>query len=111
MGKRTTTPLMKEIVERAKRCELCGSTKSLEAHHIIPVCCGGEDCEDNLICVCYRCHCLLTPRRLLTKIGIEKAKGYDEHTKQKIHLYELIEQHFEKDGYCADSIYDAIEEW
>lgn len=111
MGKRITTPLMKEIVERAKRCELCGSTKSLEAHHIIPVCCGGEDCEENLICVCQRCHALLTPRHLLCKIGIQKAKDFDKHQKEKIRLYELIQKHFDESGYCSDSIYDAIEEW
>lgn len=111
MSKRVQSPLMREVVKRSQKCELCGSVRGLEAHHIIPVCCGGEDCEDNLICICQRCHSMLTPRSLLVKIGIAKVQWHDEHLKQKKKLYELIEQHCERDGYCTDSVFDAIEEW
>lgn len=56
-----------------KRCELCGSKKVLEAHHIIPVVCGGSDNDENLIAICSACHSKLTPRSELTKYGIQLA--------------------------------------
>lgn len=55
-------------------CELCGSKKGLELHHIIPVVCGGESTEDNTILICEKCHYMLTPKNTLTKIGIRKIK-------------------------------------
>lgn len=60
------------------RCELCGSTKGLECHHIIPMVASNYgvnlDVDDNYICVCLKCHSLLTPRKLLSKYGIEKHR-------------------------------------
>lgn len=70
---RERTKNMKRCVEEAGRCELCGSRRSLEAHHIIPVAIQDIDSPDNLICVCESCHSKLTPRSLLTQIGLNKA--------------------------------------
>lgn len=71
---REQTKNMKRCVEEAGRCELCGSRRSLEAHHIIPVAIQDIDSPENLICVCGSCHSKLTPRSLLTKIGLNKAR-------------------------------------
>lgn len=60
---RTANAIMKE------KCELCGSDRGLEIHHIIPVVFGGTDDKDNLLCVCKKCHALLTPTGLLAKQG------------------------------------------
>lgn len=66
----------KRFVEEIGRCELCGSKRNLELHHIIPLVCENEgvdlDTEDNWICVCGSCHAKLTPKGLLTKIGLHK---------------------------------------
>lgn len=37
-------------------CEVCGSTKSLEMHHIVPQAAGGADTAGNLVCLCEGCH-------------------------------------------------------
>ena len=55
---------------KIKRCELCGSTKGLEVHHILPICAGGSDTEDNYIALCFSCHAKLTPRSQLIRVGM-----------------------------------------
>ena len=41
------------ITKRDKVCKLCGSSKDLIIHHIIP---NGSSDPDNLILLCRRCH-------------------------------------------------------
>ena len=110
MGKRTHSQIMTRVVEDAGRCELCGSKRGLEAHHIIPVVCGGDDSDENLICVCQMCHARLTPWRVLTKLGIQKRKYKNERSRVKIELYDMIEEHCERDGWGIASVFDAIEQ-
>lgn len=62
----------KEYLDGAERCELCGSPKKVELHHIVPLVAGGEDVLDNWICICKSCHSKLTPNSLLTKLGLKK---------------------------------------
>lgn len=76
--KRIQSEPMKRVVKEAKCCELCGSSRTLEAHHIIPLVCGGTDTIDNLIAICGRCHSILTPRKILQNIGIENTKCRDQ---------------------------------
>lgn len=38
------------------QCQACGSTKRLEAHHIIPIAQGGAHTLDNLVTLCHGCH-------------------------------------------------------
>lgn len=110
MGNREHTKMMTQVVEDAGRCELCGSKRGLEAHHIIPVVCGGDDSDENLICVCQMCHARLTPRRVLTKLGIKKAKTRSEKQRWKVELYDRIESICERDGWSIQSVFDAIEQ-
>lgn len=77
MASKTTFNLIsKELIKQTGRCELCGSKRGLEVHHIIPRCAAipnsnlDLDDEDNLIVVCSACHARLTPRRMLTRYGI-----------------------------------------
>lgn len=109
MGNRKHSKIMDKVVEEAGRCELCGSKRGLEAHHIIPVVCGGDDCEDNLICVCQCCHARLTPRAILTRFGIQKVQ-HDPKREFKLALYDKIEELCEKRGAGISTIFDAIEE-
>lgn len=89
------------IDEVGNRCELCGSKRNVEVHHIIPKICGinGIDleCDDNLIVVCSTCHGKLTPRSILTKWGIKKSgkqigltKGTKLTTKKSIEAKKKI---------------------
>ena len=37
-------------------CEYCGNRFSLQVHNIRSRGAGGDDVEDNLICLCWKCH-------------------------------------------------------
>jgi hypothetical protein len=54
-------PLMKEYRARIKVCERCGESRATETHHIVPVCKGGADVEENYMAVCLSCHRSLHP--------------------------------------------------
>lgn len=102
--------LLKENI----RCELCGSRRGLDVHHIIPRCVGGDDKLDNLIVICSGCHGKLTPKSMLTRIGLHKAKcngkqlgqktGAKLVTKKSIRAKEIIkEQSIDFDGTLSDA--------
>jgi 5-methylcytosine-specific restriction endonuclease McrA len=38
------------------RCQFCGSMTNLEVHHQQFRSHSGDDCEENLITLCHRCH-------------------------------------------------------
>jgi 5-methylcytosine-specific restriction endonuclease McrA len=54
----------------SNKCFVCGSTTSLEAHHIKSQAMGGEDSLGNIVTLCSACHKVITiyTRRL----GIER---------------------------------------
>lgn len=106
MSSRQHSTIMTKVVKEAGMCELCGSKRALEAHHIIPIVAGGIDSYDNLLCVCNRCHALLTPRSLLTKLGKEKVRQKNQIVDFKVRLYEAIENNAENG---IGGILDAIE--
>lgn len=116
--KRAQTPLMRQVVEAAGRCELCGSRRDLQAHHIIPVSMLPDslaETEDNLICVCKGCHAKLTPTALLTKIGIKRTQQKNTVANIEVaikrRIYELIRDKIEEYGsVCYDIFYEAIDE-
>ena len=72
---RRQTAAMRAVLKKTDRCELCGSWRDLQVHHIIPEAFGGPDIEENLIVVCGGCHGRLTPKGLLSSMGIEKHKS------------------------------------
>lgn len=78
MNSMTATEVKHMIKECGSKCELCGSTRNLEIHHIIPEVTGYIsdiiDSRDNLICVCGKCHGALTPKKLLIRCGIQNVK-------------------------------------
>lgn len=74
MGRRQTEA-MRKVLSEHERCELCGSNRELQAHHIIPVSYGGRDVEENILCVCKKCHSLLTPHSLLTSNTINMNRN------------------------------------
>ena len=43
-------------IKRPAVCATCGSTRSIEQHHIIPLQAGGTDDYFNLISLCHDCH-------------------------------------------------------
>lgn len=49
--------LRKLVDERdGERCILCGSHNGIHHHHVIFRSAMGQDREDNLVCLCWRCH-------------------------------------------------------
>ena len=96
---------MKKVVDEAGRCELCGSRRGLEAHHIIPVFAGGDNSEENLICVCSACHSRLTPRAKLCKLGLDKVKSRNFLASLWNEIYDKCEN---AEGIC--DIFDAVDE-
>lgn len=44
------------IPERGNKCEVCGASGTLHAHHIKPRKDGGTDKPSNLLLVCSSCH-------------------------------------------------------
>lgn len=110
---RKRSPILQKVIDDAGECELCGSKRNLEVHHCVPVVCGGDDSDDNLICVCRSCHVKLTPHSLLIKIGQRKNS---EKEKFKKELYELIQKKLDDangnmfPGMYSELIFDAIDE-
>ena len=37
-------------------CRFCASTEDIQVHHITPTVLGGKNTEENLICLCRKCH-------------------------------------------------------
>lgn len=69
---------MNLLKKETGKCDLCGSCIGLEVHHIIPVSLGGEDSKENEICLCKKCHALLTPTSILTKAALQNKKKENE---------------------------------
>ena len=90
MPKRTQTKAMRDLLRRVDRCELCGDTRNLEVHHIIPVCCWGSENENNLIVICGSCHAKLSPKSELSAAGIKHARVIPDAIKSlHIRFYEM----------------------
>jgi hypothetical protein len=98
MGRRQggSTQAMKKALSKHDKCELCGSTRQIEAHHIIPVCVGGPDIEENIIAICSVCHAKLTPRSVLIKLGIRRIQENPVRAAW-IEFYERCEKKIEED--------------
>lgn len=68
--------LKKRLLRQVSACELCGNTRNLEVHHIIPIMfqtpAVNLDVEDNMIVLCKKCHGMLTPKGILTKLGMHR---------------------------------------
>lgn len=48
--------ISKAVIRRDGGCTECGSTKKLNAHHIVPVSRGGRTVPFNLKTLCHICH-------------------------------------------------------
>lgn len=99
------------INEAGCKCELCGSTRNIEVHHIIPRCCEIDGInindKDNLLVVCSACHSKLTPKAMLVKYGLEKAKRQGKLLHK---FYEMVDEHIEEnDGISSVEIMDIVD--
>lgn len=86
-----------QYMKSVARCELCGSQKTLELHHIIPITYGGPDVLDNWIAICSGCHAKLTPKALLTKHGLFK-NCYKHNQKPVIDFLERVQKELPTSG-------------
>lgn len=118
------TTEQKKYIEDVGHCELCGSKKSLELHHIIPMVCEPPehlnvlkhpinlDTEDNWICVCGSCHAKLTPKNLLVKYGMNNSKLQNNAIETRARVYETFCDYVMKhnDGwYGVNDWFDAVQ--
>jgi len=58
------------VIARDGRCQECGATEDLQAHHVVPLSAGGENDPSNGIALCPNCHARKHPimsRKLFTK--------------------------------------------
>lgn len=97
------TQAHKQYLQGHSQCELCGSPKSLELHHIVPRVFGGPDEVDNWIAICSICHTKLTPKRILTKRGIENVRP----SQPIIDFYERLD---EVEPICGSEVLDIFQE-
>ena len=101
-----------ELVNKVdKKCELCGSSRNIEVHHIIPRCCqiDGIDIDDkeNLLVVCSSCHGKLTPKSMLSRYGIVKAK---KKGKLLSEFYSIVESRIdENEGISPVEVMDIVD--
>jgi len=81
MKRRKLTELDKDII--GNKCSNCGCDKDLEYHHIIPLACGGNDINSNMVCLCGKCHSIIhglqkdgynLAHSILIKNGIKRAR-------------------------------------
>lgn len=103
--------LVERLKTQAGACELCGSRRNLDVHHIIPVVYGGTDEEDNLIVVCKHCHGALTPQRTLTRKGIEDQQKRNQIVNLMVWYYEQIDpDNWDVDNWfdLADAFFDRL---
>lgn len=89
-------------------CQLCGSKFGLEVHHIVPITCGGYDDKRNWLLVCKKCHAMLTPTGLFSKIGQDRATLV---TKLRLAFYQKCQDTLEETNFLDSSdICDIFDE-
>ena len=113
----------KELLSENQQCELCGSKRSLEVHHIVPQmtsCVYGYDLienRDNMIVLCGTCHAKLTPKNILIRGGMKIANSVIVNRKKnqiidKNQFYEKAMEIFEEYGTSinAAQVFDMVDE-
>lgn len=74
-----STLLKKKVLLKSKGiCAVCGIFRASEVHHIVPLCDGGENKEENLVALCDFCHDCVPgdrPDGYIDEFGIYKSSG------------------------------------
>lgn len=117
MSRHANQKAMRDYVAEHPVCELCGSKKGVECHHVLPMCMemyGVDfDVEDNYLTVCRKCHALLTPRPLLAKIGNARA-SWDGNVPMQIRwkfynrIGELLDNDENVESDVLFDVFDAV---
>ena len=68
------------------KCSICGSTKYLDHHHIIPLSQGGENNTNNVISLCHSCHMKAHGRNAI------KGKKYKKRGRKKMKKPEIYKE-------------------
>lgn len=79
----------KYIIERDKKCIICGKSNFLTiAHVFVNRSHGGRSCKENLVCLCADCHMIMDNP---LKNEIEKSKKYQNYCKNYlIHTEKIV---------------------
>ena len=87
------------------RCELCGSKKNLQCHHIIPLSTSIVGCdidvEDNFLCVCSACHAKLTPKNLIVRYSMAKQRFTNEKDRIAYYFYKNVQDALEDNSFLS----------
>lgn len=55
----------RNAIKKVKRCAFCGGNNRLELHHMIPICMGGDNSDENLVYLCHDCHKKVTEYQVM----------------------------------------------
>lgn len=73
--------LRKYIIDRDKKCIICGAKKPLTMAHIfLSRAKGGKGCKENIVALCNKCHYYILDNPI-GKDNIEKSKKIEEYCK------------------------------
>lgn len=71
-------------------CVNCGSTESIEYHHIVPIINGGSNNLSNIVPLCYECHCKAHDKAYKHRSieGRGRPKIIDIHSEEFKYVYD-----------------------
>lgn len=88
-----TPKVRKRVLERDSIdgwpvCQYCGSPYGIEVHHYVERSRGGMGIEQNLICLCYKCHSRLhSGEKAIRNFCWEYLQGYYPGWEEKDLIY------------------------
>ena len=84
----------KKIITLDNKCFICGDTKNLQLHHIIPLSNGGDNRPTNIITLCGQCH-----GKVHNNQGLKLAR--EKIAEKKKGDYILIDNQTQKEYFCT----------
>jgi 5-methylcytosine-specific restriction endonuclease McrA len=77
-------------------CQICGSRKNLEAHHLVPRSRGGSNVVENGITLCKECHKAVHEGKIRITANVLSGKAPSVVQQGKLWLYGKLKEQFEK---------------
>jgi transposase-like protein len=92
--------LISKVTDRDGRCMLCGTTKDLVVHHIIPLVDGGSDTVNNMVTLCEKHHWLYHnwPKDGIFGTKVLIGRGMDKKAKKGYVQYKAPLGYTHRDG-------------
>lgn len=82
-ARRTPADRYTALLDSGFRCLACGTSRSLECHHILPRSQGGPDGSENLAVLCAECHSTVTSGRWVwSQVAAELGRLKEERRRE-----------------------------